>query len=75
MLHCCKKDSPTEIIESLFRESSNFEPQNDSFNQRVMVALIEYDYINKIMSLNKGQYPNFLSKMLKGDYDEEEKVA
>lgn len=46
------------------------DPQTDSFNQRVMVALIQEDYLQKLMSRrmnNQNSYPKFLTSMLSDD--------
>ena len=40
-----------------------------------MVALIEYDYLKTMASSKEGSYPIFLTKMLKDDYEDEDKDA
>ena len=68
LLHCYKRESPGDIIEDL--ASAQIDPQNACFNQNVMVALVQYEYLRKLMNTQR-MYPKFLTAMLRDDYMEE----
>lgn len=49
LLHAHKRETPWEIIEHLHESAKDIDPQNYSFNQNVMVALIESGYLKNLM--------------------------
>jgi len=49
LLHAHKRESPEDIVENLSESVKVINPQTFSFNQKVMVALIQEGFIRELM--------------------------